>query len=621
VITGRVQAEGLAFGGDARRASIVIRGGDDDVPLTAVVPAADGEFRAVVPATTELSFELWSFGRRELRGPIPDDGALGTLAAPAPATVELHVARDGQPIDALVVFEPADAATRAGTRGSFHGRLTPCAPWLGPPDGASPACNRVLVEPAGTQVEVPAGHYWVFASAGPDATIARGEVRLDPGELTAVDLDLRALAVTPPGWLAADLHVHGAASFDSGLPDRDRVRSFLAAGVDVIAATDHDYVTDYAATVRRAGRRRSPAGDGRARDHAADPVPRRRRRGPPAGDRALQLLAAHPGAGVAARRRAVGRAARAGRAVRSPRSADRRRRRPHDQPPVGRAAVRPRPRLPARDRLRSAAAGAGRPTTARPTGRWRGARAVATPTSTGTRSRSATAPAPTSGRRTACCGSRWRRPATRWSAPPTATRTGCATTSSAGAAPGSRPARRWPTTDAAGFDRALKAGHVVAGSGVFIAVTIGPPGAPRRGLGLTPVVPQPGDVDRRSRCGPRRGSRCRDRARRDQRAARVTLVDRLVDPADPFGVDGVVRWRGEVRAGRRWWARRRRLAGRSRPGWRRRPTPTSTTTACPTPATTTATATIDADDIEDGRGRRADRQPARSHRPRRPALA
>ena len=108
-------------------------------------------------------------------------------------------------IDALVVFEPADAATRAGTRGSFHGRLTPCAPWLGPPDGASPACNRVLVEPAGTQVEVPAGHYWVFASAGPDATIARGEVRLDPGELTAVDLDLRALAVTPPGWLAADL--------------------------------------------------------------------------------------------------------------------------------------------------------------------------------------------------------------------------------------------------------------------------------------------------------------------------------------------------------------------------------------------------------------------------------
>jgi hypothetical protein len=253
VITGRVQAEGLAFGGDARRASIVIRGGDDDVPLTAVVPAADGEFRAVVPATTELSFELWSFGRRELRGPIPDDGALGTLAAPAPATVELHVARDGQPIDALVVFEPADAATRAGTRGSFHGRLTPCAPWLGPPDGASPACNRVLVEPAGTQVEVPAGHYWVFASAGPDATIARGEVRLDPGELTAVDLDLRALAVTPPGWLAADLHVHGAASFDSGLPDRDRVRSFLAAGVDVIAATDHDYVTDYAATVRALG--------------------------------------------------------------------------------------------------------------------------------------------------------------------------------------------------------------------------------------------------------------------------------------------------------------------------------------------------------------------------------
>ena len=31
------------------------------------------------------------------------------------------------------------------------------------------------------------------------------------------------------------------------------MRSFLAAGVDVIAATDHDYVTDYAATVRALG--------------------------------------------------------------------------------------------------------------------------------------------------------------------------------------------------------------------------------------------------------------------------------------------------------------------------------------------------------------------------------
>ena len=38
----------------------------------------------------------------------------------------------------------------------------------------------------------------------------------------------------------------GAASFDSTVPDVDRVQAFLASRIDVIAATDHDVVWDYA---------------------------------------------------------------------------------------------------------------------------------------------------------------------------------------------------------------------------------------------------------------------------------------------------------------------------------------------------------------------------------------
>jgi hypothetical protein len=47
--------------------------------------------------------------------------------------------------------------------------------------------------------------------------------------------------------------VHGGASFDSSLPDLDRVRSFLAHHVDVLAATDHDVVTNYAAAIAALG--------------------------------------------------------------------------------------------------------------------------------------------------------------------------------------------------------------------------------------------------------------------------------------------------------------------------------------------------------------------------------
>jgi hypothetical protein len=69
----------------------------------------------------------------------------------------------------------------------------------------------------------------------------------------AADFALLSLPVAPPGWLSADLHVHGRASFDSMIPDDDRVLSFAAAGVQVIAATDHDVIGDYTQTVNDLG--------------------------------------------------------------------------------------------------------------------------------------------------------------------------------------------------------------------------------------------------------------------------------------------------------------------------------------------------------------------------------
>ncbi len=252
IVTGHVTAGGLDFGGDVRRGSVMVFA--DGVPVTAAVPGADGRFRAAAPSDGAHTWELWSFGRKVAEGTVPDDGAIGDLAIEPPATLQLAVTlADGPgpaaPAHALVVVEPADDRTRAAAAGSLHGRLTPCAPWLGPPDGGSPACNRVLVEPAGTDVEVPPGRYWIYASAGPAATLARSEVTLVAGEITPVALALRTLALLPAGWLGADLHVHGRRSFDSGIPDLDRVRSFVTAGVDVIAATDHDVIGDYSAAL------------------------------------------------------------------------------------------------------------------------------------------------------------------------------------------------------------------------------------------------------------------------------------------------------------------------------------------------------------------------------------
>ncbi len=63
--------------------------------------------------------------------------------------------------------------------------------------------------------------------------------------------------VDSTGWMSADLHVHAVNSTDSAVGNALRVSNFLAEGVDVLVSTDHEWVTDFAPTVRRARRRRT----------------------------------------------------------------------------------------------------------------------------------------------------------------------------------------------------------------------------------------------------------------------------------------------------------------------------------------------------------------------------
>jgi hypothetical protein len=257
-VSGRILTpDGLAFGGDVRRASIVVHSNGE--PVSAVVPAADGTFVAAAPAG-RIELEVHSFGRPVARIDVNDTGDAGEIEVELPAVVQLSVTLDpAVGIHAMVAFHPADDATRAAVTGSFHGRQGACAPWLGPSNGGSPACNRALVDPRGTEIEVPAGRYQIVATAGPEHTLAVVEVELVAGEITPVAFSLSRFALVPVGWVTADLHVHGRASFDSGFPDEDRVRTFAAAGVQVIAATDHDVIGDYSATVRELGLDRSIA--------------------------------------------------------------------------------------------------------------------------------------------------------------------------------------------------------------------------------------------------------------------------------------------------------------------------------------------------------------------------
>ncbi len=253
-ISGHVQAEGGGVLGDEVRATIVIAEGSADMPdsertpWTQVTPDADGSFHARVPADRHYVLDVRAFGRSVASaetdvGMAPVD--VGTITIAAAGELELAVTVDGAPDYAQVYVRPADDATEEAVRAQLLGGYSECAPLLGSPVGGSPACDRVLVNDT-TTVEVPPGRYDVFATAGLFATIAMQTVEIAAGESARVDLALERIdGIQPEGTLSGDFHVHGAASFDSTIPDIDRVEAFLAAGIQVLAATDHDVVWDY----------------------------------------------------------------------------------------------------------------------------------------------------------------------------------------------------------------------------------------------------------------------------------------------------------------------------------------------------------------------------------------
>jgi hypothetical protein len=264
-LTGTVNRREAPLGA-GREVSVLISEGDlaapvdTRIPWTQVTPDREGRFQVRVPAGRDYVVELHAFGRKVADRQLDEvdaDRDVGTLTVPASTrlTVKVEDAVNGQALTAEVFIVPVDAPTQEETEGTLHGRFGTCAPWLGPPPGPSPACNRFLVNGNGTgtaTVDAPMGRFHLYAFKGPFWTIARETVTLG-AEDTTLTFKLRKLPLQPAGTVGADLHVHGAASFDSSLPDLDRVLSFAATDLDVIVSTDHDVIYDYAQVVRGLG--------------------------------------------------------------------------------------------------------------------------------------------------------------------------------------------------------------------------------------------------------------------------------------------------------------------------------------------------------------------------------
>ena len=129
------------------------------------------------------------------------------------------------------------------------------------------------------EIVLAAGRYQVYATRGPEYGIRRASISVGPGEVLPLEIEAPERALTTPGWISADLHVHAVGSDDSTLPLRTRIDTLLAQGLDVVVSTDHDQLVDYGPLIqqprpRGSGRQRGGGGDHQHRPGGCGPLHR-----------------------------------------------------------------------------------------------------------------------------------------------------------------------------------------------------------------------------------------------------------------------------------------------------------------------------------------------------------
>lgn len=175
-------------------------------------------------------------------------------AKPAPkvstTTFAPRVTADGNPVGARVLLIGADGEPlRMGNLDVYGKRQGAAACAISPSviasyDGIILARGMGDV-PVGHDTCVPSpaipyGHYKVWAWRGIEYELWEGTVDLS-ADRGRVELPIALeRAWTPAGTLAADLHVHAQASLDSLVPNPQRVVAQVAAGIQVIALSDHN---------------------------------------------------------------------------------------------------------------------------------------------------------------------------------------------------------------------------------------------------------------------------------------------------------------------------------------------------------------------------------------------
>ncbi|RAL21533.1 hypothetical protein DL240_11765 [Lujinxingia litoralis] len=93
-------------------------------------------------------------------------------------------------------------------------------------------------------LDVRPGNYTAYISRGTEYSLFSQPIEIRAGSVARVQASIEQ-QMKVEGYLNGDFHMHAQGSIDSGLDYNERVLSVAAEGVDVVVATDHNYISDY----------------------------------------------------------------------------------------------------------------------------------------------------------------------------------------------------------------------------------------------------------------------------------------------------------------------------------------------------------------------------------------
>ena len=195
----------------------------------------------LAPGDYQVSFEAMGIS---VGGPLP----ISVVEAASEQSFKFQLAKY-KPGSVLAVVTDGDGKN-IPCKIEFKAKEDTPKPDFGPTTADYFVKNLCYVATGKLERELPAGHYDVIISHGPEYDAVFTELVVPPGENAVLKAKLNR-SVNTPGWVSGEFHSHSSPSGDNTGSQFGRVLNLLAEHIEFAPCTEHNRVSSYEPHIKR----------------------------------------------------------------------------------------------------------------------------------------------------------------------------------------------------------------------------------------------------------------------------------------------------------------------------------------------------------------------------------